>query len=388
MMTKPRIALIFPQVSEYCIRLITELGLYAMESNDCDLFYVGDVKDPVGAALRGEADGAILFAGIYEEDYAVRLLEAGIPVVNTSSDNRSDDVHCVYIHPESIARCAVDHLLACGYQHLAYVGVAARPGSIMRGDSLETYGRKKSGEVSRYDFEDEPGHRPEVDIEESFLQWIKALPDETGIVCLDDVVGTRVCHAAKLAGRSVPQQLGVVGVNDSSHCQLARPPLSSVSLPVRNVARRALDVLWRLLGGKMSGPHHERVQAESVTARLSTAKDPWHADTPDIQAILKLIEKQACHGLSVAEVVDFAPCSKVTLAKHFKAATGSTIGNAITNVRLNHARHLLLETPLKLPDIAAQCGYESADRLGRNFKDRFGITPSKYRDCGDINASP
>jgi AraC-like DNA-binding protein len=49
-------------------------------------------------------------------------------------------------------------------------------------------------------------------------------------------------------------------------------------------------------------------------------------------------------------------------------------------VQLEHAQHLLLSRPdLSILGIAVRCGFTGPELFDRQFRDRFGVTPSEYR---------
>jgi two-component system response regulator YesN len=51
----------------------------------------------------------------------------------------------------------------------------------------------------------------------------------------------------------------------------------------------------------------------------------------------------------------------------------------IAKLRLSHAKRLLLETSLKIDDIAEKVGYLGRNSFIRIFKKYEGITPGKFR---------
>lgn len=70
---------------------------------------------------------------------------------------------------------------------------------------------------------------------------------------------------------------------------------------------------------------------------------------------------------------------KFIMAKDFKAVTGMTIIDFLTQIRLNHAKEYLENTKLSISDIAEAVGYTSAHYLSIVFKKKLGISPSDYR---------
>jgi transcriptional regulator GlxA family with amidase domain len=73
------------------------------------------------------------------------------------------------------------------------------------------------------------------------------------------------------------------------------------------------------------------------------------------------------------------PASRRSLETRFKKATGRTLRAEIVRVRLAHARALLRTTNLTVGDVAAECGFGSAQRFHEAFRETEGVSPGRYR---------
>ena len=73
-------------------------------------------------------------------------------------------------------------------------------------------------------------------------------------------------------------------------------------------------------------------------------------------------------------------CWPQTLRRRFKNATGKTMSDYLTSLRIGKAKDLLATTGLELSDICLQCGYADQSSFIRAFKAREGMTPGKYRE--------
>ena len=67
----------------------------------------------------------------------------------------------------------------------------------------------------------------------------------------------------------MPRDLRLVGFDDSRLCTLLRPALSSVRMPVAEMAREAVDALIRRLEDPDATPRHARL-ATSLIVRDSS----------------------------------------------------------------------------------------------------------------------
>jgi len=65
----------------------------------------------------------------------------------------------------------------------------------------------------------------------------------------------------------------------------------------------------------------------------------------------------------------------------FKAKTGKTFIQYVTEVRMEHAVRLLAETKLPLWDIAELTGFSNPSYFSSKFKKIYGMSPSEYRQA-------
>lgn len=84
-------------------------------------------------------------------------------------------------------------------------------------------------------------------------------------------------------------------------------------------------------------------------------------------------------ALSVRWLASKVYVSPTYLSRLFKEQTGKSVGQMILDVRMEHARELLLDTNLKLQHIAVAVGYSDASYFAKTFKKAVGIMPSEYR---------
>jgi AraC-like DNA-binding protein len=64
---------------------------------------------------------------------------------------------------------------------------------------------------------------------------------------------------------------------------------------------------------------------------------------------------------------------------YFKRVTGRTLTEFITEVRIGHARRLLIETNDSIAQIAFASGFESLSNFYRCFQELTGVSPKTFR---------
>lgn len=100
--------------------------------------------------------------------------------------------------------------------------------------------------------------------------------------------------------------------------------------------------------------------------------------------IKKVIDYMNAHlsdkNISIKLLADEVYLTPTYLSNLFKKTTGSTIGQYLTDIRMNKAQELLMDTGLKLYQIAEMVGFEDANYFAKSFKKKTGMLPSEYRD--------
>jgi AraC family transcriptional regulator len=112
------------------------------------------------------------------------------------------------------------------------------------------------------------------------------------------------------------------------------------------------------------------------TARLTRFeadnKPRWLAE------VLDEIEADPSAELNLAALALNAGVSAGHLARTFRVSVGKSAGEYVRGRRLHRAT-VLLQSPMKLADIASSVGFCDQAHFSRAFKSEFGLTPAAYR---------
>jgi len=215
--------------------------------------------------------------------------------------------------------------------------------------------------------------------------WLRSLPKPTGVFAAWDGAARLVVDACKSAGIGVPEQIGVLGVDDDEDiCEFSVPSISSVVLDVRRagyVAARDLDLQMR----SVSAMHRVAYGAKSVVKRSSTALAESAADALVARA-LDFIAINAGGVLSVPEVADALKVNRRLLERRFEEAGRGTVFDAVRDARFKRVTSLLVHTRRTTGEIAEECGFSSASYLISLFRRRYGMTMGEYRSRNAENA--
>lgn len=100
-----------------------------------------------------------------------------------------------------------------------------------------------------------------------------------------------------------------------------------------------------------------------------------------LSEIITYINDNYKKNISLTSIAEEFYISRHHLSRIFKKYTGFTVGEYITNHRINASQYLLVNTDMKIIDIASQVGFNSLSNFGRTFKRLSdNKTPKEYRN--------
>ncbi|WP_410814662.1 GlxA family transcriptional regulator [Micromonospora sp. 067-2] len=121
-------------------------------------------------------------------------------------------------------------------------------------------------------------------------------------------------------------------------------------------------------------PHRDGGQSQYVEAPI-----PRAPEAPTLEPVLEWLMGHLDRTVTVEELAARAGMAPRTFARRFRAETGTTPHDWLTNQRVLLARRLLEETPLSVEAVADQAGFGDAAALRHHFSRRVGATPHGYR---------
>lgn len=84
-------------------------------------------------------------------------------------------------------------------------------------------------------------------------------------------------------------------------------------------------------------------------------------------------------NISLANLADLVNMTEGAFSRFIKKKTGQSFIETLTNIRINRAVRLLVETSLSVNEIAFQCGFQNLSNFNRLFKKAEGLTPTQFR---------
>lgn len=182
----------------------------------------------------------------------------------------------VKIDNEAAAFDATSLLLDQGRRNLAFLGAIASAHGVQphSSGSLRRDGFRRALAARGLDAEaatvQEVGDWHRQDGFDGAAALLERLPDVDGIVCGNDDLAIGVLAQLRRAGRRVPEDVAIIGYDDTPDAPFASPPLTTVSPDKTALAGTVLDLLGERIAG-YDGPPRTVVTPYDLVVRESTA---------------------------------------------------------------------------------------------------------------------
>jgi transcriptional regulator GlxA family with amidase domain len=97
---------------------------------------------------------------------------------------------------------------------------------------------------------------------------------------------------------------------------------------------------------------------------------------PVLVDVLRHMASRFSEDIDIGQLASGHGLSRRQLERLFQAKLGVSPGRRLREFRLAHANSLLAETDMAMTEIAAACGFPSADAFRKAYRKAFGVAPS------------
>jgi LacI family transcriptional regulator len=305
-------------------------------------------------------DGII--ADVRSRELRDAIGELGLHCVNVTNRADGGDLPCVFSDDAAIGRLAAEHLIGCGYRRFGYLGFSDLGWSRARRESFNRVVVEAGYECAHF-----KPREGAVDWErhrQAVADWLATLRPPVGIMACYDLQARMLIEVCRRVGLRVPDDVGVVGVdNDESICDLSSPPLSSVDPAHDMRGYAAAEMLASLMRGEAAPALPSLVPPRGVVVRLSS--DTVAVEDEEVAQALRFIRDNIGRPIGVPDLLRAIPVSRRALEQRFAQAIGRSPAEEIRRVRIDRATRLLAGTDLTLDQVARKCGLPYAKALQR-----------------------
>jgi len=83
--------------------------------------------------------------------------------------------------------------------------------------------------------------------------------------------------------------------------------------------------------------------------------------------------------ISLEQIAAISNLTVTSFCRYFKLMTNKTYYDFLTEIRISHACHFLIEDKMSVDQIADKCGFYNISNFYRQFKKVIGVTPLTYK---------
>lgn len=251
------IGLAVPELGQPYFGELADEVLVAARKHDVQVLIepMGFARDGELEALRSPQRGLIdglLFSPAVLNGADAGLLNVDYPLVLLGEQIFSPSVDHVTMRNTEGARAATDLLLDLGRRHIAVVGMlhsATGGAANLRFEgyrqALEARGMQVDHRLVAY--ADDGWHR--ANGARAIATLLDSGVEVDGVVAFNDALAMGAMFALQVRGRRVPEDVAVVGFDDTDDAQYTTPTLTTVDPGRREIAEVAVDLLVRRVRG-------------------------------------------------------------------------------------------------------------------------------------------
>jgi DNA-binding LacI/PurR family transcriptional regulator len=256
----------------YYGRIIDSIEGEARRRNVFTLINCGnhDSHDVMDAALRlasRQCDAIIASVPFMDDEWLERFLAMQPNAVLLNCISARHRERSLAVDNRHGVRLALDHLYALGHRHIGLIlGPEANSECQLRLSACRDWFATAQGvaepRILAGDFSAESGWQAAATL-------LSQHPDITALFCFNDHMAIGALHHAKQVGKSVPEQLSIIGFDNNELAVYSDPALTTVAQPLEQLGERALSLAQQLIAGEAHEP--QVLLLPELVIRQSTA---------------------------------------------------------------------------------------------------------------------
>lgn len=211
-------------------------------------------------------DGVVVLSAMLPPELLGRAAERLPLVVVGRVDGLAESIGSVANHDEAGARLAVAHLLDLGHTRIAHLSMSPRAAARARRGAYEATVTEAGLTVAVFAADD--------DGVTELVHAARGAGRPTAVFASNDRGAVEVLGAALDAGLRVPEDLAVVGYDNSALSRAVRPALTTVDQPRPRLGRLAMEQLAGLLGGERRGTKYSSPPSWCAARRWRPGPEP------------------------------------------------------------------------------------------------------------------
>lgn len=198
------------------------------------------------------ADGVILISNFLEKEILKTIKDSNLPIVLIETHGRETNFHSVVIDNKQAAMDAVNYLIKKGNKRIAYIGVDRE---VINGSAVRYSGYRAALEengiaydenityLCKYSSRAEDGY-------EAMNAILRKSKDIDALFCVNDEVAMGAINALRDNNIKVPEDIDVIGFNDTYGAEFFYPRLTTMAQPLYDMGSIATRMLIKKINNE------------------------------------------------------------------------------------------------------------------------------------------
>ena len=149
----------------------------------------------------------------------------------------------------------------------------------------------------------------------------------------------------------------------------------------------ALDMMLSIISKDHDEDLVNRVCEQALTDRVRNPNDrqrlPLRArlgvQNSKVLSIIEFMEANIAEPLPLVDIADYVGLSRRQIERLFQQHMGRSPARYYLEIRLDRARHLLVQSTMPVVDVAIACGFVSASHFSKCYREMYGKSPLQER---------
>lgn len=189
---------------------------------------------------RKQVDGFIVASTFQDKNLLKELKTNGIPLVMLTHDNVGLDVTSVSVDDFKGGYEATSYLISKGHKNIVIIAEHANS------SNMRIYGYREAHTAHGLICSEENIYKTTATLEngkKKLMEIVDKGETPTAIFACNDLIAIGVIQGAKEIGLHVPEQLSVVGFDNTILATTTVPELTTVAQPIADMGRKVVDVI-------------------------------------------------------------------------------------------------------------------------------------------------
>jgi LacI family transcriptional regulator len=328
-----------------------------------------------------EGDGILAWLGS-GEDLANFVVQAKVPTVDFSFRRPELRFPRALCDHSSTAQLVAEHFLVRGFTNFACYSAQDNWAFEEEGNTFMSFLKKAGHDCTWIRWHKSPafttGHLQWKDKRRWLATQLKNAPKPLALFAVTDDHALEVIETCEAIGMAVPEEVSVIGVDDSLPAvEAMRTPISSVNQNFELLGYRGAELLDQLMHGNPAPAAPLRIPPVGLITRKSS--DLLAISHPGVARSLRYLWDSYHKPIGVEDLAEVAAMSRSGLHQAYLEHIGRPPASELRRVRIENAKLLIQKSTMKLEEIARTCGYQNANSFWVAFRHATGMSPKQYQ---------